>query len=299
MNFSKLTSLFIIFVISFQSLYSISTNHPRAQSALNKIQQLQEVRSLISEAEKAGPITVRVETLPNAKFEAFWDSKNRIVRINEPFNKKEGVFIGSLLFELHNAAADQQLKHYFTLAKQGGIGKEKYVEGIEKIEHKNAVDTSTILEKGIRIGLFPQDARWPIYRDFEDHYKVQQIHGHSAWIGDNYDELSRQRTTELKGTIAGLHTLSPEDKSALLSYLHIKNDLESPIEEQARRGMEKLRLEQARIENSLSTASPQERNVLKRRVAILHSIFKGHETLLRGSNGLQSTVYRPEFVPSS
>lgn len=293
----KLNKLLVLLFLFITPLYSVTTTHPRAQAALQKIQQIPEVRTLIIEAEKRGPIVVRVETLPHDKFEAFWDSSNRIVRINEPFNKVEGVFIGSLLFELHNAATDQQLKHFFTLAREGRITKEKYVESIERIEHQNALNTSTLLEKGIRLGLFNQDARWPVYRDFDDHYKVQQLQHHSAWIANNYDRMRNQRSAEYQGTIAGLNTLSPEDRSALLAYLHIKNDLESPIDAQARRGMERLHAEQTKLENSLVAASPQERSNLKRRMAMMQDILKKHQ--MQGSPGVHTAIATPEPIPSS
>ncbi len=257
----------LLFITPNLSLYSITTSNPRAQAILTKIQKLPEVRKLIEDVEKEGSIKVEVQAITSANFEAFWDSRNRFVRINEKFNQKEGVFICSLIFELHNAATDRRFKQLYEMAKHGQISKDKYVENVERMEHQNALNTSVILEKGIRLGIFNADARWFILRDFSDHYKVQQMHGHSDWIAGNYDRLRHQQSHPYKGTIST--ALSSTDKQNLMRYMKIKDDLESPVDEQARKGVQSLHQEY----DKLTQSNPNERH---RALALMQDVLQGN-----------------------
>lgn len=259
------------------NLYSITTSHPRAKEILMKIQQLPEVTKLIHEVEKEGPVRVEVMDITSANFDAFWDSKNRIVRINERQNQVEGVFICSLIFELHNASTDGRFKQLYQMAKQGQISKEKYVENVERMEHQNALNASTILDKGIRLGIFDNSARWFILRDFNDHYRVQQMHGHSAWIARNYDRLRNEQSQPYRGSV--YENLPSQDKKTLMRYMKIKDELESPVDDQVRRGI-------ANLKEEYSKASQSE-------LAYMAEVFQGNttfETIQRTSAKYHTTA---------
>lgn len=277
-----ITSLLLL-VIS-PNLYAISTNHPRAKEILTKIQKIPEVNRLIQDVEKEGPVHIEVMNITSSDFDAFWDSANRVVRINERHNQKEGVFICSLIFELHNASTDRHFKQLYQMAKQGQISKDKYVENVERMEHQNALNASTILEKGIRLGIFDTDARWFILRDFKDHFRVQKMHGHSAWIAKNYDRLRQQQSQPYKGS--EYENLSAQDKKTLMRYMKIKDDLESPVDEQVRKGMTQLKEEY----NKLEEINANDRDIA---LGLMNEVFEGiaaFKTIQRTSAQFNSTA---------
>lgn len=272
-----ITALLLLFISP--NLYSITATHPRAKEILTKIQKLPEVARLIQEVEKEGPVHVEVMDITSSNFEAFWDSAHRIVRINERHNQIEGVFICSLIFELHNASTDRRFKQLYHMAKQGQISKDSYVENVERMEHQNAINASTILEKGIRLGLFDKDARWFILRDFKDHFRVQKMHGHSAWIAKNYERLRNEHSQPYKE----YENLSPQEKKTLMRYMKIKDDLESPVDDQVRRGLANLKEEYSKI------------NLNDRDKALTHmkEVFQGNtafETIQKTSAEFNTTV---------
>lgn len=219
-------------------------NNIELKGPIEKISKVPEIVKKINKITKDGKITVKLEYINNFDFEALWNSSNRVIIVNGNNNKKEGELITSILFELHNANADKNLAHYFSLAEKGLIDKESYVRAIEKIEHDNALETVDLLELGIKRGVFPSEAKWNIYRNFEDHYKLQQVHGHSQWIADKFDQIApKDKIKPYKGTLS-FSNLSEEEKQKMTQFLSIKNRLSSndPLVKQ---GAEK---EKAKIE---------------------------------------------------
>lgn len=167
---------------------------PQLQPMLNKIMQIDEAKNLIAEIQKEGPIYVRViHHQLSDQFGAFWDISNRAICVSLNANISEGDVIGSILFELHNAAADAKLERLDYLATTGGIDRESYVQAVEYIEYENSKKAAAIANKGISLGIFPRDAALPTYRDFEEHYRYQKIGGHSAVIAKNFDQLAHQK----------------------------------------------------------------------------------------------------------
>lgn len=122
-----------------------------------------------------------------------WDSLNRKIIINGKFEPDTAKIIHSIIFELQNAAATSALNGLTNKAIRGEITKKDYVEGIEWIEHQNALKTKRLLECGIEKGLFPISARWPVPEKFQDHLAMQQRSGHSDFIARKYDILQRNR----------------------------------------------------------------------------------------------------------
>lgn len=214
------------FFISFDlSALAIPANSPEAKEAFHSLQKLPDYHRLVQEVEREGAIKIEMVSMRDESFDAFWDSTDRVIRINKLKNENINVLICSILFELHNAKSDKRFMHYYSLAMRGEISKEEYVENVERMEHANALTCSLLLERGINLGIFSSEVRWPIYRNFDDYYKVQQIHEHSHWLAKSYDKMAfRNKKSVYVGT---LPKLSAQEKKDALRYLRIKNELES------------------------------------------------------------------------
>lgn len=164
---------------------------PELQRSLKQIQQVPEARELISKVQREGAISILVNRTIPGQFAAFWDQDERIIYVTLSSDRVEGSIIGSILFELHNALNTSKLDRYDILAREGKIDKNSYVEGVERLEYENSLNAARIAEKGIQMGIFPRGARLPTYASFEEHYRIQKMGGHSAWIANNYDQLAR------------------------------------------------------------------------------------------------------------
>ena len=163
---------------------------PELRSVWETIQKLPEARQLIQSVVAEGPLHVEVNRHLTTKFGAFWTGDARAILVNPPRpGNDRGETIGSILFELHNALADRELTRLDEQAESGQISKQRYIEAVERIEYRNSINASRIARTGIVQGLFPATAHLPTYPTFEEHYRVQQEAGHSAWIGRTYDQL--------------------------------------------------------------------------------------------------------------
>lgn len=163
---------------------------PQLQDSLKAILQLPEARDLISTVQEEGPIRFAVNnTSLSEKFGAFWDMDNRVICVGITSETTQGDVIGSIIFELHNALVHSKLNALDDLATHQQISKEKYVESVERLEYENSLKASSLVQKGIRMGLFPKDAHLFTYSSFEEHYRIQKMAGHSGWIGNTYDQL--------------------------------------------------------------------------------------------------------------
>lgn len=166
---------------------------PQLTKIVSKIQMIPEARKLINDAQKEGSISITFNSHHlSQQFGAFWDVDNRTICVSPSSQVSEGEMIGSILFELHNALVNSKIMHLDRLATLGQISKEKYVESIEFLEYENSIKAAKIADKGISMGIFPRSARLFTYASFEEHYRMQKIGGHSAWIARTYDQLKAE-----------------------------------------------------------------------------------------------------------
>ncbi len=190
----KLCSIIFCFIqlgVAATELRSINCD-PQLQPTVIKILKIAEARDLIAKIQQEGPFQIVVNNhVLSRQFGAYWDMEKRTVCINLPFHETEGRVIGFILFELHNAVVTSQLDALDDRVSNGKISKEDYVEAVEFIEFQNSQKTAQLAQKGIDLGFFPKDARLPTYNTFEEHFRIQKIGGHSAWIERTYNELSR------------------------------------------------------------------------------------------------------------
>ena len=168
---------------------------PQLQSCLNRIQQIPEARELIASIQKEGAIQISAKNTDlSEQFGAFWDGDKRTICIALSSDVTTASIIGSILFELQNAAVDSKFEYYNSLASQGSITRSKYIESMEYLEYENSFRAAKIAEKGIKMGVIPSRARLPIYSSFKEHYAAQKMSGHSDCFASTYDCLAPRRS---------------------------------------------------------------------------------------------------------
>lgn len=190
----------ISFLFLFQSSFAFSQNNfnfscdPKLRSVLETIQQLPEVREILTTIQKEGTVYFLLtnESL-SQEFGAFWDPDSRSIRVNKAILQAEGEMIGTILFELQNALANKEIEKLNWLASSGKINKRDYVRAFEYLEYQNSLNAAKLAQRGIDMGIFPKSARLFTYSSFEEHFRVQQMAGHSAWIARVHDSLAPKR----------------------------------------------------------------------------------------------------------
>lgn len=286
----------IVLVLGFISIMfhgeaRLVNNSPELTTTIETLEKLPEAKALIAEVEKQGPVRVVYMDMPGQELEGFWNASARQIEVNRSLKKTTGSLVCTVLFELHNAKTSQRLIQITDMARNNQISKDEFVSSVERMEHQNALNASNLLEKGIKMGVYPADARWPIYYQFDTHYKLQQVLQHSKWLANHYDKLNKiGPKQELKGTIPGLNKFSEADRRDFLRYLWIKNDLESPFEEQQQKAFTALSKEYGKIEACVKGSSnPGECVRVDRKLELMELAFGGHpafEEIAMGASSL-------------
>lgn len=192
----KLALFFLLMCSSFP--LAAYPNHPRELSRpVQTLYRLGETKQLLMMAEKEGAINIRTALFGFEASNAAWMASERTIYLNFSKPRSQGSLIASIVFELHNALSSNEFAYYDRLAMNRQISRQKYIEAVERLEYANAHKTAYILYKGIRKGVFPDDAFWCIAPTFEEHYTVQIEAGHSGLIGCIYDDIIRTSSTSL------------------------------------------------------------------------------------------------------
>lgn len=215
---------------SFHSTKATFNHVPQQlQPIVAKMLKLPEAQDLLNRVNQQGSVTIIIDNQSSGEFDALWDGGERIIRLNSYRHSTEGSWICSILFELHNASTNQHMSNLYQAAAQNRMTKEQWVEQMERMEHSNARKTCELIEKGIAQGIYPQETRWSIFYSFDDHYKLQQITGHSTWLANSYEQTNTFSPHQpFRGTIPGVNTMSAEDLKDFQNYLAVKNELETP-----------------------------------------------------------------------
>jgi hypothetical protein len=256
----------------FQPLEQLHSYPYELKEAVAILQKMPQIRHLIHNIQQKGFIDIVLSQPNSFDFDALWNGEKRVIIVNLSNNKFLSSQIQTILFELHNATSNH---HFMTLvekARNHQISKELYVESIERMEHANALNTSQLIEMGIKKGIFPLQARWEIFPKFDDYYKLQQLQDHSSWIAKNYDYLSQTSGQHFFGTI-NLPLLSAEDKKDMLYFLTIKNDLNSYEAHRALLGTRKICKELAQIDACQKGVYPGDCSRTHSRLRIFQLIF--------------------------
>lgn len=262
------------------SSFWLSSSPPELNKAVSSIEKLSDVRPLLEKVARQGKIKIEIEHMPTETFEAFWDGNRRVITINSPDKRTPGSVICSILFELHNASTDQVLSTLVSKASSGIISKDEYVESVERMEHSNAVNTCALLDKGIQQGIFPVEASWYVYPNFDDHYKVQQLAGHSEWLANSYNVLNPNGSKmQFSGTIAELNNLTSHDKEDMLKYIAIKTQLESNDPYIVAGGKRMLEAEYSKLDGCYKGTSKEDCSRNSRKIQLLYITLQGNPQL--------------------
>lgn len=258
--------------VSQHNLGQVASVSPQARQALNALYQLPEFRELLMQVQQEGPVRIKVESHP--KFEGLWDGNSRSIVINGRLNPTLGQMICTILFELHNAATASYYDRLIEEAERGEMTKDQYVERVEHAEYQNARHTYELLEKGIKMGIFPASARWPVTSSFDEHYKVQQISGHSLFIADAYDQIYPMgRGSKFRGTIQRPTWLGERDKEEFCRYVLLRAGLDSENPDKYRHD---LQVEISHLQNSFNKkGSRDDVERASRRIEMLKIAMKG------------------------
>lgn len=147
-----------------------------------------ESQEVLKKVEQKGGISIFSSSF-NSFSSALWNGTDREIVLNSSSRRSRGEKMRSILFELHNALADEDFIRIDKMAASGTLSKEDYVEMIERLEYKNALETKQIIDRGIAQGYFPKDMVWPIFTNFEDHFNMQLQTGHSKAIAALYESI--------------------------------------------------------------------------------------------------------------
>ncbi len=187
---SIMKRLFLIVILFFSTTWAAVSQvecSPTLKGIYEIVLEVPEVESLVDRILQKGPLQIEMHSHLSNKFEGYWDGENRTIYITKTDSK--AAKISTLIFEMHNAAYDDELEKLDSLAKRGEISRPDYIRSVEYWEYQNAKKCAAILDKGIALGLFPKESHWKLSDTFEEHFRIQKKAGHSRHIGRMYDQL--------------------------------------------------------------------------------------------------------------
>lgn len=152
------------------------------------LKQLPEVNELLDKILERGRLKIQFNKNLSKKFDGYWSPVDRTIYITK--SRSPSRMMTTILFEMHNAVEDAELQELDYLAMHRKLTKKKYIQAVERWEYNHAKATASIINKGIRLGLFSRDCYWPVSETFEEHLAIQKSCGHSAHIGKMYDSIS-------------------------------------------------------------------------------------------------------------
>jgi hypothetical protein len=184
-----MNKLFITLCLMSSALFAYPNHSPELASPLKVLYKLEEAKSLLEAVEAEGSFTMKTARLGMHASNAAWYPDMRTICVNVSNKRSQGSMIRSLIFELHNALNQKKFDQMDRLATQGKISKQNYILEIEQLEYENALQTVKVLNAGIKKGIFPKDAFWPIASSFQEHMQIQLEAGHAQNVGALYDQL--------------------------------------------------------------------------------------------------------------
>ena len=200
MNYLMKATL-VLFTLALTPLYAGFISAPsELKQAVDSIESLDEGRQFLDLCQKSGQIDLKFKALGQNQSTACWIGHERVIILNASREFTEGKKINSILFELNNSLTHNEFVNLNKLAYQNRISKTEFVESVERLEYNNVLKTRLIVEKGVELGLFPSDALMPIAPNFEEHFRVQILCGHSDAIAKQYEQISANSSHSFSAT---------------------------------------------------------------------------------------------------
>jgi hypothetical protein len=183
----------LILSLSFTQIFAAFVYTPDPlKKAVKSIESFDEGKAFLSLCQSKGTINLKWQPLGSDKSTACWIGHKREIILNSSREFNEGKKISSILFELNNSLTHEEFIKLNKLAFEGKISKKDFVEKVERIEYQNVFKTRKLLEKGVNLGIFPENCLLPIAPSFEEHFELQIQSGHSDAIAKQFDEIKHQ-----------------------------------------------------------------------------------------------------------
>lgn len=197
-------SLFLFFSSSVFTLYTLPSeassqiaavsafrSYPKQiESVMQKLLQQPEFQELVATVRQKGQVEIVMSSAGDHHFEAFWDPGSRQVVLNMRKSRTLPSLVTSIVFELHNAKSEGEFDYWSHQACKRKISRARFVEEFERIEHRNALNTCSMLRAFVEREVFsPEVLFWQIDPSFSRHFAIQKQAGHSEFIGRQYDRM--------------------------------------------------------------------------------------------------------------
>lgn len=168
---------------------------PVLQPYLERLHRIREVRIVLNKILINGSIHIVSRNCPlAAQFGAYWDRKERVICIHCSHEMGDGEILGTLLFELENAANDPCFARVDALFLDGKIDGTRYAEFMEFLEYVHSLKAAKIAKEGIEAKILPLDAALPIYPNFCTYLQAQQEGGHFSYYEKVTNESREQKS---------------------------------------------------------------------------------------------------------
>jgi len=182
------------------------------------------IQKIVLAVLKEGPFVIGTSTsLPSA---SSWSLRGRVLAIRKDETQSGFLKVVShFVFELLNASNSGKFKDLLLLASQKKMDKETFVRNIETIEFNNGHQCKKILNQAIAEHRLPEGPLTDgVFKDFELHYKYQQLIGHTEQIVSLYERVCPDKGPSI---FKGAWTYPPPDsrKATFLELLHLKSNL--------------------------------------------------------------------------
>lgn len=187
---------------------------------LKKVISIKEGLELLKQVTEKGPFKIAYHSQEVEGVGGLWNGADRILILNKNYGGSYPELLQTLIIELNNALTDDKIHYIWQEASSGRIDKEEFVKRIEAWEHQNLLAARHIIEQGIQQGAFPRESAIFAFNNFDTHYMLQQIGGHSQRYANDFDKVCPpNRQTFYRGTLPFQEKLSEHQERQVFRYL--------------------------------------------------------------------------------
>lgn len=140
--------------------------------------QLEETRQIWDQINEEGEVRIVAKQGGGNDFTAYWEGQSRVICINVSLKRTVGEQLSSILFEMQNALKDKKSVELYNQASRRKISNDTFAREMERLEYENSLNACTLVEKGVKSGIFPKECHLERYPNFEEFLVEQKKHGH-------------------------------------------------------------------------------------------------------------------------